>query len=244
MNIQQTEAIILQTEDYGESDRLITFYTKFGGKLKGIAKGARKSRKRFVNAFEPCSLVDLTYKSSRSLAWIDACKLIEPHLTLRSDLQRWAGAALALEIMLEMVAAGDPDQDLFFLLRDTLARLAEGRDPKNILSLFLIRFLHTTGYLPALEQCSICHCRLQAAKQWSWNLQKGVLFCYRHCSVTEGIHLDLGTLLLIRQARSLPLEKIWRLHFLNDKKLLLFSAILRWISVQTKRDIRSLKLFL
>lgn len=243
MNIQQTEAIVLQTEDYGESDRLITFYTKLGGKLKGIAKGARRSSKRFVNAFEPCSLVDLTYKASRSLVWIEACKLIEPHLALRSDLQRWAGAALASEIMLEMVAEGDPDPDLFFLLRDTLVRLAEGRDPKNILSLFLLRFLHTTGYLPALERCSICQCPLQAATRWSWNLPRGVLLCQRHRSVVEGIPLDLGTLLLIRQSRSLPLEKIWRLHLLNDTKSLLFSSMLRWISEQIKKDLKSSKFF-
>jgi DNA repair protein RecO (recombination protein O) len=243
MNIQQTEAVVLQTEDYGESDRLITFYTKLGGKLKGIAKGARRSSKRFVNAFEPCSLVDLTYKSTRSLAWIEACKLIEPYLALRMDLQRWAGAALASEIMLEMVAEGDPDPGLFFLLRDTLARLAEGKDPKNILSLFLLRFLHATGHLPALESCSVCQCPLRTAKQWSWNVQKGALYCHRHRLGSDGISLDVGTLLLIRQSRSLPLEKIWRLHLLNDKKSLLCSSILRWISGQIKKDLKSLKLF-
>ena len=48
----KTEAIVLRCLDYGESDRIVTFYTRDYGKLRGIAKGARRSRKRFANALE------------------------------------------------------------------------------------------------------------------------------------------------------------------------------------------------
>ena len=50
---QQTEAIVLRLLDYGESDRIVTFSTADFGKIRGIAKGARRSRKRFTNALEP-----------------------------------------------------------------------------------------------------------------------------------------------------------------------------------------------
>jgi DNA repair protein RecO (recombination protein O) len=81
MNIHDTEAIILATTDHGESDRLITVLTRTSGKLKGIAKGARRSQKRFVHSFEPLSLVALRYRESRSssLVWMEACKLLNPH---------------------------------------------------------------------------------------------------------------------------------------------------------------------
>lgn len=49
----RTEAIVLRLLDYGESDRIVTFYTAGFGKLRGIARGARRSRKRFANALEP-----------------------------------------------------------------------------------------------------------------------------------------------------------------------------------------------
>ena len=49
----QTEAIVLRLLDYGESDRIVTFCTNGYGKVRGIAKGARRSRKRFANALEP-----------------------------------------------------------------------------------------------------------------------------------------------------------------------------------------------
>lgn len=242
MTVKQTEAIVLQTQDYGESDRLISFYTMDGGKIRGIAKGARRSRKRFANTFELFSLVDLTYKAKKSLVWIEACKLLEPHLALRCELRRWGYAALASEVVLEMVPEGDPEHELFFLLNETLFRLTEGKDPQNLVLLFLLRFLDTAGYLPALESCSVCRRPLRAATEWSWQLSQGALFCPDHRSVNKSITLDLGTLMIIQQARKLPLDKIWRLHLLQDKKAVLFNSLVEWISDQTGKDLNSLKL--
>jgi DNA repair protein RecO (recombination protein O) len=239
---QQAEAIILHTQDYGESDRLITFYARQGGKLKGIAKGARRSRKRFVNTFELFSIVELAYKERKSLVWIDSCKLLEPHLELRSELHRWGYAALATEIMLEMIPEADPDIELFLLLKDILSRLTQGKDPQNLALLFLIRFLDITGYLPALENCSVCRRPLRAATRWDWHLSRGDLLCPEHCLRKESVTLDLGTLLLIQQLRRLPLHKIWRLHLLQDKKSMLFNSLIEWICGQIRKDLNSLKL--
>lgn len=97
------------------------------GNLRGIAKGARRSRKRFVHTFEPCSVVHLTYRLRKGLVWIESCTLVEPHLSLRADLARWGYAALVSEMVLEMAAEGEPQAELFVLLRATLDHLARCR---------------------------------------------------------------------------------------------------------------------
>jgi len=242
MIVQTTEAIVLQTQDYKESDRLITFYTKYGGKLRGIAKGARRSRKRFVNAFELFSLVDLSYRTTRSLVWIEACKLVEPYLELRSDLERWAYAALACEVVLEMTPEADPEEELFFLLKEVLFHLVEGKEPQNLILLFLLRFLNKTGYLPALDRCSICSRTLRSAVHWNWDMNQGALFCPDHRLSSKGLSLDLGTLMLIRQLRRLPLDRIWRLHISQDNKDRIFNSLVEWICGQIRKDFKSLKL--
>ncbi|MCK8600397.1 DNA repair protein RecO [Desulfoferrobacter suflitae] len=242
MIVQTTEAIVLQTQDYKESDRLITFYTRGAGKLKGLAKGARRSRKRFANTFELFSLVNLTYRAPKSLVWIEACKLLEPHLALRSDLQRWAHAALACEVVLEMTPEGDTEEELFLLLKSALPRFAAGKDPENLVLLFLLRFLSITGYLPELGECSVCKKRVRSATRWNWNMGRGTLFCPEHHAQGGGVSLDLGTLMLIRQLRQLPLEKIWRLHLLQDNKSRVFNALVEWMRGQIGRDLNSLKL--
>jgi DNA repair protein RecO (recombination protein O) len=243
MDVSETEAIILSCKDYGESDRIIAFYSETAGSLKGIAKGARRSKKRFVHAFEPSSLVKLTYRSRKGLVWMEACKLLEPHLSLRSDLRRWGYGALISEIMLEMVPEGEPQPELFSLLKETLDQLVKTRDPLNVVLLFLLRFLHIMGYLPALEKCEVCHRPLESAKHWWWRTSQGALACREHRRTdTDVFRLDLGTLVLIHQSRRFSLTKIWRLHFLQQRKVPLLHALLGMIREHIKKDLKSLRL--
>ncbi len=243
MKIIETEAIILHTRDYGESDRLITFYTRTGGKLRGIAKGARRSRKRFVHAFETSSLVQLTYRERKSLIWIEACKLIEPYLFLRTDIERWGYGALLSEILMEMAPEGDPQEELFSLLAGALAQLITAKDPLNVLLLFIFRFLDLTGYLPALECCCVCQRPLRDGRHWWWWMSQGILTCSEHRPRQENcLPLDLGTLVLIGQSRRLPLSRMWRLHLLQDKKTVLLYGLVDMIRDHIRKDLNSLRL--
>jgi DNA repair protein RecO (recombination protein O) len=243
MTIVETEAIILSTRDYGESDRLITFYTLKSGKLRGIAKGARRSRKRFVHAFEPNSAVQLTYRERKSSIWIEACKLLEPHLALREEVERWGYAALISEVILELVPEGEAQEELFSLLKGALGQLSRDKDPLNVVLLFMFRFLDTMGYLPALESCSICRRPLKSSTRWWWRVSQGMLTCSDHSSVYDDyLLLDLGTLVLIQQSRLLPLDRVWRLRLSQEKKLPLLRGMVSWVRDHTGRCLRSLKL--
>ena len=237
-----TEAIILDTEDYGESDRLISFYAETGGKLRGIAKGARKSRKRFVHAFEPCSLVEVTCREGRSLAWIDACRLLEPFLELRTEVERWGYAALLTEIVLEMAPEGETQPEIFLLLKGALEHLACDRDHQNVVLLFVVRFLDLMGYLPALDGCSICRTPLANSTTWFWRAGRGQLVCPPHRPAQEDyIKLDLGTLVLIQRARMFTPDKIWRLRFGRESKSALLYCLLNWIRGQIQKNLKSLR---
>ena len=140
MKTFETDAIVLSTRDHGESDRLVAFHSAGFGTLRGIAKGARRSRKRFANVFEPCSLVRLECREKNSYIWIEACELVEPYLPMRTDIEKWAYAALFSEIILEMVPAGEPHPGPFLLHKKTLDRLECDKDPQNVLLLALLRF--------------------------------------------------------------------------------------------------------
>jgi DNA repair protein RecO (recombination protein O) len=243
MNVTETDAIILSCRDYGESDRIIAFYSETAGNLKGIGKGARRSKKRFVHAFEPCSLVTLTYRTRKGLVWMEACKLLEPHLSLRTDLTRWGYAGLISEIMLEMVPEGEPQPELFSLLKAALDQLAKTRDPLNVVLLFLLRFLHIMGYLPALEKCEVCQRPVESCRHWWWRTSQGVLACWEHRRAdVDGFRMDLGTVVLIHQSRRYPLNNIWRLHFLRQRKVPLLNALLGIIREHIRKDLKSLRL--
>ncbi len=243
MKTFETDAIVLSARDHGESDRLVTFHSARFGTLRGIAKGARRSRKRFANVFEPCSLVSLECRERNSYIWIEGCKLVEPYLPMRTDIEKWSYAALFSEIILEMVPAGEPHPGPFLLHKETLDRLGSDKDPQNVLLVALLRFQLLMGYMPAMDGCAICQCRLKAAKQWFWQAAQGKLVCQDHfCSNNSGyIALDMGTLALIHYLRKIPLEKIWRLRMRHEMKTPLLRGLLDWFAYHTGKQIQSIK---
>ena len=65
MKTYTSQSIIMRTKEFGETDLLVTFFTPDNGRLKGIAKGARKSRKRFANCLDVLCLTELEYSLKR-----------------------------------------------------------------------------------------------------------------------------------------------------------------------------------
>ncbi len=238
----ETDAIVLSTCDHGESDRLVTFHSAEFGRLRGIAKGARRSKKRFANVFEPCSLVRLECREKNSYLWIEACRLVEPYLPMRTDLEKWAYAALFSEIVLEMVPEGEPHPAPFFLHKETLDRLERDNDPQHVLLLALLRFQLLMGYMPALEECQVCGRALKTARKWFWQPAQGKLVCADHFYPNDGyIALDSGTLSLIQYMRKLPIEKTWRLRMRQEMKAPLLKGLLDWFRYHTRKEIQSIK---
>ncbi len=242
MKIFETDAIVLSTRDRGESDRLVTFHSATFGRLRAIAKGARRSRKRFANVFEPCTLVRLECRERNCCIWIEACKLVEPYLPMRTDIEKWSYAALFSEIILEMAPEGEPHPALFLLHKETLHRLERDKDPQNVLLLALLRFQFLMGYMPALDGCAICQRRIKAAKKWLWHPAHGKLVCEDHfCPSTAYVALDMGTLALIHYMRKIPLEKTWRLRMRQEMKAPLLMGLLDWFCYHTRKEIQSIK---
>jgi DNA repair protein RecO len=144
---------------------------------------------------------------------------------------------------MEMVPEGEPQYEIFLLLNETLRQLSEDKDPLNVVLLFIFRFLDLSGYLPSLENCNVCGRPLKSCTQWWWRMQQGTLACTEHRTIQEQcIMLDLGTLILIRQLRDLPVDKVWRLRLLQEKKAPLLQGVLDWVRHHIRRDLKSLKL--
>src|SRR5216684_9294650 len=77
---QASEAIILRTRAYGESDKIVTFLSADAGKLVGIAKGAKNSRRRFANCLDPFTRVRAHFRvrAGAALVFLESCDLLRP----------------------------------------------------------------------------------------------------------------------------------------------------------------------
>ena len=176
-----TPAIVVRARPFGESDKIVTFLTRDLGKISGIAKGAKRSKRRFVNVLEPFThvSVQLRQRSSSDLAFIAACELLAAHLSFARELSKFAYASYVLELTDRMVRGREAGCDTYELVRDTLALLDRATAHPGLLRTFELHLLRLTGYEPALERCRRCATPLASSERTYVQPAQGGVLCAR-----------------------------------------------------------------
>ncbi len=128
------------------------------GKIRGVARGARRQKSRFGAALEPFSLcrLNLFVKNGDSLFRISQVDLVRSSQSLREDLRLMDSAARMVNVVSAITPDGDPDPPLFDTLEQGLVSLQDSDDPPFTALLFQIRLLGLTGFRPQTEHCASC----------------------------------------------------------------------------------------
>ena len=176
-----TPAIVIRARAFGESDKIVTFLTRDLGKIAGIAKGAKRSRRRFVNVLEPFTHVDvrLRQRPHGDLAFVVACELRDAFHTFARDLAKFAHASYVLELADRMVGGREAGRETYELVRDALARLDRAPAEAGVLRAFELQLLGLTGYEPPLDRCRGCALAVADAAQVFVHPARGGVFCAR-----------------------------------------------------------------
>jgi DNA repair protein RecO (recombination protein O) len=194
---QTTPAIVLRARPYGESDKIVSFLTEDFGKLTGIAKGALRSRRRFVNSLEPFSLVHLHFqeRAHSNLAFIAGADLLFGLRRLSSSLERISHASYLVEITDGLVSEREENSAVFQHLRNGLRYLEESGSSLRFLTYYELKLLHLAGYRPALDVCKRCGQARDDAplSQWHFSPADGGVLC-DSCSRMRREVLPLGHL--------------------------------------------------
>lgn len=162
MRLESTPAIVLRTREYGESDKIVTFLSRAEGKFSGIAKGAKRSQRRFPGTLEVFSHVTLDYKRRphSELAFLDRAVLLQPWPRILNTLERFTAASHVVELADKMTVEAEVGDDLYVLVATTLARLNADEPGPATLRLFELAALHASGYRPELVRCAACRTTL------------------------------------------------------------------------------------
>lgn len=153
-----TPAIVLRAWPFGESDKIVTFLTEKHGKLTGIAKGAKRSIRRFSNSLEPFSLVDLRFQDrvNSGLAFILASDLRKSFQKLSVSLEKIAFASYFVEITDGLIGESEENRLVFEHLKNGLCYLNEQETSLAYLTSFELKLLGLAGYQPVLHRCRRC----------------------------------------------------------------------------------------
>ena len=190
MNLEKLQAFVLSTSSYGDSDRIVSLFTLEHGRLKGFARGARNSRKRFGPALESFARIDLQLNHKDGLSSLRSADVITIYSGIRGDLCAIAHGLYACELVDSLTPEGHPLPRLYRLLATYLEQLDSGHFNDGDRRMFEINLLNILGYRPSLDGCS--RCGAEFGGRGALMQPGGELVC-RFCAVT-GHHMPASAL--------------------------------------------------
>ncbi|MBW1973462.1 MAG: DNA repair protein RecO [Deltaproteobacteria bacterium] len=214
--LKKSQAIVINKIPYGEIDKIVTFFSLDYGKLKTIAKGAQKSRKRFSGALEPFVHLTIHFseKSDAFLASVDQTEIINPFYHLREDLIKFAYASYILELVNEMLPEKQAYPKIFDLLLISFKEI-DSKDPnEEILRIFETRLLSLAGYEIELKKCIRCSRNAFKTEKLFFAPSLGGLICSNCIKQREKVFsISHGTIKSLLFAQSAPTSALFRLSF-------------------------------
>lgn len=238
MPLIKTTAIILRSRKWGDADRIVTCYANNLGKIRGIARGARRQKSRFGAALEPFTVcrLDVFEKTGDSLFRISHVDVVTSFQALREDLGLMAAAARMVNVVAAVTPDGDPDPLLFETLEQGLTSLPQSGDPVCTALLFQIKLLGLTGFRPQTDHCAVCgKTRMIGAPQFS-PIAGGIvcLLCAAQ-QRTRCVALSQGSLAFLQQAARMAPRLVTRLRAVGQVRIEVEEAIEKYVTVVAGR---------
>jgi len=189
MSVLTSEAIVLRTWPLRESDLIVSFFTRDYGRMKGVAKAALKSRKRFGGALEPMTIARAWFAEQplQELVRLDQLEIIRSPLSARVDQVRMTVLSFFAELIDEALPEHDPQETVFRLLVSVIEQTnasepnvsSESAPPWMALTYFSLWMTRLMGLLPDIARCTTCGEPLRAGEVWFHPYSDG-LFCAVH----------------------------------------------------------------
>src|ERR1039457_5128589 len=177
MALRESEAIVLRSYPLREADLLVTLFPRGGGKARGVARGARKSKRRFGGALEPLTYVRAFYdvKEGQELARVGSCEGLGSPMASEVSYARTVALGHIAELLDELLPDREAN-DAIFRLTLSVLHVLSGPDiwmPVTYFELWLTRLV---GFLPELTECTVCGRSLNGSRAYFHALADGLMW--------------------------------------------------------------------
>ena len=261
-HVYKTEAIVLDRKDFGEADRLLTLYTPGLGKVRAIAKGARRTTSRLSGHIELFTHTSLFLAEGRNLDIVTQSQLIHSHERLRENLWRAALGFHVLELVNHFSEERLENPAVWEALLEALRRLDAADDPppapapgvlaespaiygqvaanpEMAVRFFEAQLLDHTGYRPEMRCCTVCRERLLTVENY-FHAPSGGVLC-PHCAAGHAslLPLSVDAIKVFRLLQDGDYAVACRLRLGGDTLRQMETAMRRHISHVLERDLRT-----
>jgi len=233
MALGKSTAVVIGSFALGESDRVVTFFSRQHGKIRGVARAARRIKSKFSGALELLTLGELIFfDTGRSeLVRVDHFDVLRPFARVREDLERLGQAAWMAECVGRLTAERDPNVAVYGLLLRALKALEAGAPPRRVAVVFGVRLMDALGH------------RLRV------DVEAGGLVCEACANAVPGLlRLGSGSVATLRRLRGLAWDEAvgMRLGSAEDELRQLLDrqvALLIGQPMRTSRFVREIERF-
>jgi DNA repair protein RecO (recombination protein O) len=158
MPLIETDAIVLNSLKLGEADKLVTFYSPTLGKIKAVARGARKIKNKYGSSLEPFTHGHLVIydKKPQVLYRLFQSDIIESFQRVRSDYDKIMTTSHFSLFIEALSPEGDPSVPVFNLFLKLLEYTKVFEASPGLINLFKVKFLGYAGYELLLDRCVKC----------------------------------------------------------------------------------------
>lgn len=153
MPVRISESFILRTYPFREADLIVSFFTRDQGKLRGVARRARKPNRNFGSGLERLSHATVSYyqKENSELVSLNSCELLHSQFALASAYEASVALDYIAEISEHLLPPGEVNERHFRLLAAVLDYLRQGGNVWQAATYFLLWSVRLAGFLPELQ---------------------------------------------------------------------------------------------
>ena len=241
MALHSTPAIVLRSINLSENDKLITFMTEYFGKVKCVAKSARKLKNRFGAALESMSHINLIFfgRQNQTLYNLNHSDIIHSFQSVRENFRKVFMGIYFTEAVEAMASEGHREAGLFYLLLDSLKALKEQEELETLCRLFEIRLLCLAGYTPQLDHCVVC--KSEPNTEWiGFSYHRNSIVC-EACAKRNKLETRFksGILQYLKKMITMDIKLSERLKFPRGADKEIERIIHRMILSHTRRELKS-----
>ncbi|OHB80793.1 MAG: DNA repair protein RecO [Planctomycetes bacterium RBG_16_64_10] len=180
MASEKATALVLRVVQFSETSSIVTLFTREFGKLRAIAKGARRPKGPFESALDLLALCRIVFrpKSSDALDLLTEAKLERRFRPFERDLASLYAGYYVAELLIELTDQHDPHPPLFDLADGVLADLSRGGPVASLVLRFELVALRILGHLPSLDRCVVCGTAVEDRPRVAFGQWEGGVLCH------------------------------------------------------------------
>ncbi len=233
MPLIETEGLVLRSYNLAEADRIVVFFTREQGIVRGVAKGARRLKSRFGGMLEPFTTVQLTYfqKEERELVSVEQLELLESRFDKAADPGYLHTLSYLAELLIAVVPPHDPNERMYRMAKACLEAGPVDSTGRAALRLYFeLWILRLGGYLPDWTTCAACSRAIDESDDLT--LRADLHLVCRQCRRSPGLAPFTAQMFIANR----NVQKLTPQNFVGrsseDETVAALSAVLRRIIVQ------------